>query len=78
VSGKMPANARNSTRTEAPISKPVMQGKRTTTNLGLSDMNGAQTEEEKIEAMFKAGADQWAQQQQEMAKYVSEFPTAGS
>lgn len=31
-------------------------------------MNGAQSEEEKIAAMFKAGADQWAQQQQEMAK----------
>ncbi|KAI9878719.1 MAG: hypothetical protein M1830_010679 [Pleopsidium flavum] len=67
VSGKMPANARNSTRTEAPISKPVTQGKRPSTNNGLFDMNGTQTEEEKIEAMFKAGADQWAQQQQEMA-----------
>lgn len=31
-------------------------------------MNGAQTEEERIAAMFKLGADQWAQQQQEMAK----------
>jgi hypothetical protein len=40
-------------------------------------MNGAQTEEEKIEAMFKAGADQWAQQQQEMA-VCQRIPTAGS
>ena len=34
-------------------------------------MAKAQTEEERIEAMFKAGAEQWDQQQQEMAKYVS-------
>ncbi len=33
-------------------------------------MNGAQTEEQRISAMFKMGADQWAQQQQEMAKSV--------
>ena len=68
VSGKMPVNARNSARTEVPISKPATQGKRAGSGTGLSDMNGAQTEEEKIAAMFKAGADQWAQQQQEMAK----------
>ena len=64
----MPVNARNSTRTEVPISKPAIQGKGISSSTGLSDMNGAQTEEEKIAAMFRAGADQWAQQQQEMAK----------
>lgn len=68
VSGKMPVNARNSARAEVPISKPATQGKSMSSSTGLSDMNGAQTEEEKIAAMFKAGADQWAQQQQEMAK----------
>jgi hypothetical protein len=31
-------------------------------------MNSAQTEEEKIAAMFKADASQWEQQQQQMAK----------
>jgi len=64
----MPVNARNSARTEVSISKPAIQGKGTSSSMRLSDMNGAQTEEERIAAMFKAGADQWAQQQQEMAK----------
>ncbi len=68
VSGKMPVNARNSARTEVPISKPAIPGKGTSSSTGFSDGNGPQTEEEKIAAMFKAGADQWAQQQQEMAK----------
>jgi protein MPE1 len=30
-------------------------------------MNQAQTEEERIAAMFKAGGEQWEQQQQQMA-----------
>ena len=33
-------------------------------------MAQAQTEEEKIAAMYKLGADQWAQQQREMARLV--------
>lgn len=33
-------------------------------------MNGAQTEEQRVAAMFKMGADQWAEQQQQMAKSV--------
>ena len=32
------------------------------------EVNGAQTEEQRIAAMFQQGADLWAQQQQAMAK----------
>ena len=64
----MPQNAKNSHRVEAPGSKANTQGKVGSVSNALSDMTGAQTEEEKIAAMFKMGADQWAQQKQEMAK----------
>lgn len=70
VSGKMPQNAKNSHRSE------VSNAKQTSPTLGngLTSMNGAQTEEQRIAAMFKMGADQWAQQQQEMAKLVPHVP----
>ena len=64
VSGKMPQNAKNTHRSEAIISKPA------STPANLAKMNGAQTEEERVAAVLNFGADQWAQQQQEMAKYV--------
>lgn len=35
---------------------------------GGSDMNNAQTEEEKIAAMFAADASSWEQQKEQMAK----------
>lgn len=63
VSGKMPQNAKNFHRTEASATKPPSSS----APIGATAMNGAQNEEEKIAAMFKLGADQWAQQQQEMA-----------
>lgn len=66
VSGKMPQNAKNSHRLEAPVTK---QTSSTPAN-GLTPMNGAQTEEQRVAAMFKMGADQWAEQQQQMAKSV--------
>ncbi|KAL9098153.1 MAG: hypothetical protein Q9163_006132 [Psora crenata] len=56
VSGKMPQNAKYSHRMEAMTMNPYM-----------SAMNGAQTEDERIAAMFKMGADDWAHQQQQMA-----------
>lgn len=68
VSGKMPQNAKNTHRTESSVSKAPAQGKGTAVPDGLADANGAQTEEDRIAAMFKQGADQWEQQQQEMAK----------
>ncbi|KAJ9648944.1 Protein mpe1 [Coniosporium tulheliwenetii] len=67
VSGKMPVNAKNTYRTEAPTSKPAVPGKSVPSVDGASDMNKAQTEEERIAAMFKAGGDQWEQQQAQMA-----------
>lgn len=66
VSGKMPQNAKNINRSEINASKANTQA--TTDPSSLSNINGTQTEEQKIEAMFKMGADQWAQQQQHMAQ----------
>lgn len=63
VSGKIPQNAKNFHRMEAPATKPSSSN----ASNGATAMNGAQNEEERIAAMFKMGADQWAQQQQEMA-----------
>lgn len=68
VSGKMPQNSKNSHRAEASITKNTPHGKIPNISIGLPDMNNAQTEDQKIAAMFKIGADQWAQQQLEMAK----------
>lgn len=64
VSGKIPQNAKNFHRMEAPATKPSSSN----ASNGATAMNGAQNEEERIAAMFKMGADQWAQQQQEMAR----------
>ena len=64
VSGKIPQNAKSFHRMEAPASKPSSSSAAN----GATTINGAQNEEERIVAMFKLGADQWAQQQQEMAK----------
>lgn len=64
VSGKMPQNAKNFHRLEAPANKPSSWNAPS----GATAMNGAQNEEERIAAMFKMGADQWVQQQEEMAK----------
>lgn len=64
VSGKMPQNSKNSHRQEALVTKPLSSN----APGGATVMNGAQNEEERIAAMFKMGADQWVQQQQEMAK----------
>ena len=64
VSGKMPQNAKNHHRQEGPAIRPTAPAGAS----GLSVMNGAQTEDERIAAMFKIGADDWAHQQQQMAK----------
>ena len=66
VSGKAPVTAKNAYRTEAgkQINTP---GVGASTNVNAA-INNAQTEEEKIAAMFAAGGDQWEQQQKKMAK----------
>jgi protein MPE1 len=66
VSGVAPTTAKNSYRAEQPGSKPA-DGKAANGTNALDEMNKAQTEEEKIAAMFKAGGDAWEQTQQQMA-----------
>jgi protein MPE1 len=64
MTGKMPVNAKNLSRKEqaSKASKPAAS-----TN-GLAQMNGAMTEEQRMEAMFQAQSEQWDAQQEEMAK----------
>ncbi|KAI9368204.1 DWNN domain-containing protein [Aspergillus egyptiacus] len=67
VSGKMPLNARNASRNDqsalgraaANINQPLSNG--------VQELNNAQTEEEKINALFNLQANQWREQQQAMA-----------
>jgi protein MPE1 len=65
VTGKAPVNAKNSYRTEA--SKSAAQPKAAPQTNGAADMSRAQTEEERLAAMFAAEGSQWEQQQQQMA-----------
>ena len=70
MSGKMPVNARNSYRTEAAVQRG--NGTKKATN-GVTNVAELQTEEERMAAVLKMGADQWAQQQKEMAQYVLSY-----
>lgn len=58
----MPASAKNSSRREnaTKVAKPA--------TIGLTQMNAAMTEEEKMMAMFQAQSDQWTAQQEEMSQ----------
>lgn len=66
VSGKMPANAKNSHRSEnaSKANGKHSSAKPPNTYTNVSEL---QTEEERVAAVLKMGADQWEQQQQEMA-----------
>ena len=66
VSGKMPQSAKNTHRSEMSSSKSAP--KAVPGPSSLSNVDGDQTEEQKIAAMFKMGADHWEKQQQHMAK----------
>ncbi|KAJ5455814.1 RING finger protein [Penicillium daleae] len=66
VSGKMPVNARNASRTEPSTNRAVPGMGGSVTN-NVLELNNAQTEEEKINALFNLQASQWKEQQQEMA-----------
>lgn len=68
VSGKMPQNSKNSHRAERPTSKSASKGKGQDVSLGLPVIDETQSEEQRIAAVMKIGADQWAQDQVEMAK----------
>ncbi|PLB50501.1 DWNN-domain-containing protein [Aspergillus steynii IBT 23096] len=67
VSGKMPVNARNAPRHDQPSSTRTASGPSNTVSNGVQELNNAQTEEEKINALFNLQANQWREQQQEMA-----------
>lgn len=68
VSGKMPASAKNSHRSEVGAARSLPNSLSTgaaTKNITISDLS---TEEERMAAVLQMGADQWEQQQKEMAK----------
>ncbi|PLB35511.1 cleavage polyadenylation factor subunit MPE1 [Aspergillus candidus] len=66
VSGKMPVNARPTGRSDFPSNR-TMPNSSGTVSSGVIELNNAQTEEEKINALFNLQANQWKEQQQEMA-----------
>ena len=63
----MPISAKNSSRLEKASSSTTTASGPGQDGNAVLEMNNAQTEEEKIAAMFKAGAEQWDQQKKEMA-----------
>lgn len=67
VSGQAPVTAKNSYRTEASHSA-APQTRPSAASDSFAAMNQAQTEEEKLAAMFQADASQWEKQQQQMAQ----------
>jgi protein MPE1 len=64
MTGKMPVNAKNASRKE----QANKSGLKSTTANGVSQMNKAQTEEERLQAMFQVQNEQWSGQLEEMAK----------
>lgn len=70
VSGKMPVSARSTPRNDASISTRAVSNTSNTVSNSVLELNNAQTEEEKINALFNLQASQWKEQQQEMAKYA--------
>ena len=60
-------NARSASRTESLTSRTI-PGAGQSVSSNVLELNNAQTEEEKINALFNLQASQWKEQQQEMAK----------
>ncbi|KAL4801396.1 DWNN domain-containing protein [Aspergillus unguis] len=67
VSGKMPVNARSAPRNDLSTSSRTLANSNQPVSNGVQELNNAQTEEEKINALFNLQANQWKEQQQEMA-----------
>ena len=61
-------NAKNSHRLETSSSRTTSRSQQLSNSNTVSNISELKTEEERIAAMFKLGADHWEQQQQEMAK----------
>lgn len=66
MTGKMPLNAKNSSRKEQAAKKST--SKPTTSTNSLTQMSSSMTEEQRMAAMFQAQSEQWSAQQEEMAK----------
>ncbi|KAI9924501.1 hypothetical protein MW887_006773 [Aspergillus wentii] len=67
VSGKMPVNARNASRNDQSLSSRAIPNTSHKVSSSVLELNNAQTEDEKINALFNLQANQWKEQQQEMA-----------
>lgn len=65
----MPQNAKNFHRLDAPATKSMAPSVAD----GNSPLNGHRTEEENMAAVLKMGADQWVQQQEQMARCVKSY-----
>jgi protein MPE1 len=65
MSGKMPVNAKNSSRKEQSASKAST--KQSVNTNGAMKLSSAMTEEERMAAMFQAQSEQWSAQQEELA-----------
>ncbi|THC95493.1 hypothetical protein EYZ11_005008 [Aspergillus tanneri] len=63
----MPVTARNTPRNDQSFPARMISGSSNTVSNGVLELNNAQTEEEKINALFNLQANQWKEQQQEMA-----------
>ncbi len=63
MTGKMPVNAKNSSRKEQ-ASKAAAKA----VSNGMAAMNSAMTEEQRMAAMFQAQNEQWSGQLDEMAR----------
>ncbi|KAI9688830.1 MAG: hypothetical protein M1822_001187 [Bathelium mastoideum] len=77
VSGKMPITAKNQHRREAQHTRQGSEGISASNTNGALDMSNAQTEEERIKAMFAADASSWEQQKEQMANAKPVFRGAG-
>jgi protein MPE1 len=66
MSGKMPVNAKNTSRKELPATKSSTKTAASSTI--VPKMDSAMSEEERMAAMFQAQNEQWSAQQDEMAK----------
>lgn len=64
----MPQNAKNVHRTDVTVGGATSATQAVGRVTALTDMDAAQSEEDRIAAVLKLGADQWAQQQQDMAQ----------
>lgn len=65
MTGKMPINAKNSSRKETTAAKVVSKP---SANSAAPQMNSNMTEEERMAAMFAQQNEAWTAQQDQMAK----------